>query len=101
MEEQVKRKVQVEMNKNLSTSSMCEVIGSFIGLGNGCEVPAPPVHGGFLFWNWTHASCLECEQSGRTYKLKISLLSIKWQKKIKHNKNHNKCNKNNNKNHNE
>ena len=27
---------------------------------------------------------------------KIRLLLIKWQKKIKHNKNHNRCNKNNN-----
>ena len=30
MEEQVER---VEMNKNLLTSSKCEVIGSFIGMG--------------------------------------------------------------------
>ena len=59
--------------QNLLTSSKCEVIGSFIGMGMV----------GFCFG----IGLILAEQSGRTYREKI-----KWQKKIS-----NKCNKNHNK----
>ena len=38
---------RAETNKNLLTSSKSEVIGFFKRYG----------YSGFLFWNWTHASC--------------------------------------------
>ena len=37
----------IKMEEMRKQPSKSEVIGSFIGMG----------YGGFLFWNWTHASC--------------------------------------------
>ena len=37
----------IKMEEMRKQSSKSEVIGSFIGMK----------YGGFLFWNWTHASC--------------------------------------------
>ena len=48
---------KIKMEKTIKQLSKSEVIGSFIGMGNGCEAPAPPAFGGFLCWNWTRASC--------------------------------------------
>ena len=44
--EQVEQET-IKMEEARKQRSKSEVIGSFIRYG----------HGGFLFWNWTHASC--------------------------------------------
>ena len=44
--EQVKQET-IKMEETRKQLSKSEVIGSFIGM----------MYGGFLFWNWIHASC--------------------------------------------
>ena len=60
----------IKMEETRKQLSKSEVIESFIGIGMA----------GFFFWNWTHASCEDCEQFRVFYKQKML---IKWQKKIK------------------